>query len=118
MDRVSEAIDAVLAKPMQPTDGFGTPVGEPTTLQGMIVHQVATWSTQLVDSEGRVGKNDNYGSPKFHPRIDWALGKIVHGDLKKQVDAEVVKIVGTLRESATALIAKQVAEKISGLVIK
>src|SRR5690606_34916018 len=59
-------IEELLSKPMQPTDGFGNPIGQPTNLQGVLAQHVANWASTTVDREGRVVKNDGYfqsGSP-------------------------------------------------------
>lgn len=117
-EKVGQVIEEILTKPMQPTDGFGNPIGEPTSLQGFIAAKVKHWSAELVDREGRPTKHDHYNSNSVAPRINWELGKIVNGELKKQVDAEVSKIVATLRDSATQIIAKQIADKVAGLVLK
>lgn len=110
------AIGEILAKPMQPTDAFGNKVGEPTTLQGFICARVAAWAQEITDSNGNPTKKDAYNSAA--PRIDWLLGKMVHGELKNAVDLEARKIIGTLKAGATNVIAKQIADRISGLIIK
>jgi len=115
--RLDAVINEILAKPMQPRDPFGNPVGEPRTLEGFIAHYVTNYANELVDRDGKTKTKDSYGT-QYAPRIDWALGKIVHGELKKQIDDEVSKIVSTLRAGATNLIAKQIAERINGLVLK
>src|SRR5690606_17583583 len=110
-------IEELLSKPMQPTDGFGNPIGQPTNLQGVLAQHVANWASTTVDREGRVVKNDGYFQ-SGSPRIEWALGQIVNGELKKQVEAEVKRITGVLREAATNNIAKQIGEQVSKLVLK
>ena len=106
----------ILAKPIQPTDGFGNPFGDPTTLHGVIASHVEHWANTPVDNNGLVKKPDSYN--RAAPRINWALGQMVNGELKRQVDAEVRKISDQLKAAATSNIAKQIAEKVSGMVFK
>lgn len=115
---VGPIIADLLAKPMQPTDGFGNPIGEPTSLAGFLAAEVKHWATEIVDSSGKPTKPDSYNRTSTAPRINWELGKIVHGELKKEVDAEVAKIIATLKGSATQSIAKQIADKVAGMVLK
>lgn len=114
--KATPIIEELLAKPLQPTDGFGNPVGEPASLQFVLAQHITQWATTTVDSNGNPAKRDAYN--RASPRIDWALGAIVNGPLKKQIDAEVSRISGVLKEAATNNIAKQIAEKISGMVLK
>lgn len=116
--KATAVIEELLAKPMQPTDAFGNPAGEPTSLQGFLAHRVSVWATEAVDHQGCVGKPDHYSRDRYAPRINYLLGQIAGGELRKQVDAEVAKIVSKLKADATAVIAKQIADKISGAVFK
>jgi hypothetical protein len=115
-DKATSIIEELLTKPLQPTDGFGNPVGEPVSLQAVLAQHIAQWASTPVDRHGKPTKNDNYNQTA--PRIDWTLGAIVNDRLKKDIDAEVAKIVGTLKTAATNNIAKQIAEKVSGMVLK
>lgn len=117
-ERVTPLINEILDRPMQPTDGFGNPVGEPTTLQGFVAARVNAWANDLVDREGRIAKPERYGASNVQPRITWELAELVNSGLKKAVDVEVKNIVSQLKADATKVIAVQIAEKISGLVIK
>lgn len=109
-------IEELLAKPLQRTDGFGQPIGEPTSLHAVLAGHVTDWASATVDSDGRPAKKDSYN--RAHPRINWELGRIVNGDLSKLVRAETDKIIAQLRDSATQNIAKQIGEQVSRLVLK
>jgi len=116
--KVVPLIEEWLTKPLRPTDAFGNPVGEPTTLQGVLAQRVTEWCHDVVDANGKPTKSDGYNSSRIAPRLNWMLGQIVHGELQKLVDVEVKRIVGELKTNATLTIAKQIAEKISSLVLK
>lgn len=117
-EKATPIIEMLLDNPLQPTDAFGNPTGEKTSLNALLAQRVSSWANDLVDRDGKPKMRDGYNNSSVAPRIDWALGQIVNGELKKLVDAEVTKIVGTLKAAATQNIAKQIAEKISSLVIK
>jgi hypothetical protein len=116
--RAAAVIEELLERPIRPTDGFGQPVGEPTTLQAVLAQRVTSWCSDLIDRDGKTAKRDGYNTNSTATRMEWALGAIVHGELKKQIDVEVVKIVAKLKGDAATLIAKQIAEKVAGLVLK
>lgn len=116
--KAASVIETMLAQPMRPTDAFGNPIGEPTTLRGALARRVTDWCNDVVDSEGKPTKGDGYNSSRIAPRINWLLGRIVHGELQKLVDAEVKRIIEQLKASATQKIAVQIAEQVSKLVLK
>lgn len=111
-----EALKAIMTRPMQPTDSFGNPLGAPTTLEGFIAARAATWANETTESNGTPKQKDNYNT--VHPRINWLLGQIVHRELKIAVETETKGIVAKLKANATRMIAEQIAEKISDLIIK
>jgi hypothetical protein len=117
-EKVESVILTMLEKPIQPTDAFGNPIGEPTTLQGALARRVTDWASDITDSDGKPTKSDGYNNSLVAPRMNWMLGKIVNGELKRLVDVEVNRIIGELKASATKNIANQIAEKISSLVLK
>ena len=117
-EKATPIIEELLAKPIQPTDGYGNPIGEPTTLESVLVKHIEQWATTIVDREGKPVKAAKDPYHNGSQRLSWALGAIVNGQLKKQIDAEVARIAGILKEAATSNIAKQIAEKISGMVLK
>jgi hypothetical protein len=117
-EKARPILEELLTKSFQPTDAFGNPTGATKTLHSMLGESITAWGAELVDNEGRPGKPDHYSRDRYKPRVDWALKQIVSHELTTAVNAEVTKIVGALKGQATAAIAKQIAEKISGMVIK
>lgn len=117
-EKVGPILEYILSQPIQPTDNFGNAVGDPTTLQGVLSARVNAWCNDIVDSEGNPARKSDYPSKREVSRIAWMLGKIVHGELKKETDREVNRIIGDLKAQSTEFVAKLVAEKITGLVIK
>ncbi len=108
-------IDEILSQKLQPTDGFGHPVGDPTSLTVLLAQRVQDWANDMVDSEGKPSTSTYNKKAK---RIEWALGQCVNSEMKKLVEAEVKTIVDTLKTSATKHIASQIAEQVGKLVLK
>ena len=109
-------ISAALTKPMQPTDQWGNPIGEPTTLAGVISKRVGDWVNDHVDREGKPSKLTHYNSGDVRSRGEYLIRNIINSELKVAVDKEVSKIVSDLKSKATSGIAASVAEKISSLI--
>ena len=105
-----------MTRPMQPTDQWGNPVGEPTTLAGVISKRIGDWVSDNVDREGKPAKLNHYNSSDVRPRGEYLIRNIVNNELKVAVDKEVSKIVAGLKAKATSGIAASVAEKISSLI--
>lgn len=115
--RAREVIAELLGKPLQPTDSYGNPKGAPTTLQAILTAQIESWATTPVNREGRPSTEHHCGS-KPVPRLDWMLGEIVSDKMRHEMAEETKKIASQLKDGATKVIAKQIADKISGLVLK
>jgi hypothetical protein len=111
-------IEELLARPFTPTDQYGSPTGPAKTLLTVLGESVAAWGTELVDSSGKVGKPDHYNRDRYHSRIEWALRQVVSRDLTNAVDTEVKRVVADLKGQATTAIAKQIAERVAGMVLK
>jgi len=107
----------LLSKALQPTDGFGKPVGSPISLESLIAENITIWASQKVDPYGAPIKEIGW-SDKGKPRIEFMLGQIVQNDLAAAVGAETKRISEQLKGAATAAIAKQIAERVAGMVLK
>lgn len=115
--RALPVIEELMSKPLQPTDAFGNPVGEPTSLQGLIAQRVTAWCTDPVDSSGALCKQSVYGNKPI-TRMAWMLSQIIGSELRGAIDAEVKRMTAELKGSAAQAIAHQIAEKITGMVLK
>src|SRR5579859_7234000 len=61
-ERAGEVISEALGQPLQPTDGFGHPIGDKTTLHQIFVRRIEDWCSDTVDHEGRPKRYDGYGN--------------------------------------------------------
>lgn len=109
---VEGVIGEALARPLRLTDGYGNPIGEPTTLERVLTARVENWAGANVNHEGLTVTRDSFHSQKMS-RLEWMVGRIVGRELQDAVAKETKKIVESLKVSATAVIAQQI-----GLVLK
>lgn len=117
---VGPAIDEFLKRPMQPTDGFGNPIGEPVTMAGIVTKQVEQWAAVMVSRDGKPIGKDSYGGygRESMTRLEFSMAQLVDRDLQAAVKKEVDAIKVQLKAKASAVIAKQIAEQVAALVIK
>jgi hypothetical protein len=116
--RVRPMVSALLDKPLQPTNGFGEPIGEPTSLQGLLAKQVEMWADEPVDEKGHAAKNDTWNRDKAMPRMSRLIAEVVRSNLAGHVDTEVKRIAAELKKAATDGVAKRIAETVAGMVLK
>ena len=128
-ERLADAIDAIiaeraravvedlLAKPVQPTDAFGNPKGEPTTLQAVLARRIEGWCLDPVNREGKVANGDRWSGASLS-RLEWLVGQIVDHRMAEMVKAEVGRLANEMKAQATTAIAKQIAERVAGMVFR
>lgn len=116
--KIAPLIDQLLEKPMRPTDTFGNPVGEPTSLSAFITQRVQGWADDMVDKDGKSGKSDHYNRERYVPRINWLVADVVNRELKSAIDTQVQTIIREIKARGEKQIASQVAERISSLIIR
>jgi hypothetical protein len=117
-ERARPVIDELLERPLRPTDAFGNPQGEPTTLSAVLAKRVTEWRDDIVDSAGKPGKPDRYSASHYSTRLERLIKDIVDGQLANNVSAETRKIVQDMKNGATQLIAKKIAERLEGMVFR
>lgn len=107
----------VLEKPIQPTNQFGEPTGEPVTMRARVAAQVKAFLEEKVDRDGKPRPNDGnyYGNTERKTRAEWAIHKavesIVNDELRKAIDAaskEVKAQVGAAVQKSVAETVKRV----------
>jgi hypothetical protein len=82
---LADIVKEVVATPVQPTNTYGEPKGEPITLRELILKEVNTYLQQGVDGRGR---SDRCSSDKI-PRIRWFITTAV----RKAIDEEYAKVI-------------------------
>ena len=108
---VQEEVNRVLTGTIQPTNSWGEPKGEPTTLRDMMTKLVKEHLDQRVDSSGRVTQCSGNNT---YPRSEYLVRNALQGDIDKAVDKEVKIVVADVRkqlaESATKKLGSAIIE--------
>lgn len=110
--KIAERLEVLISKPIQKTDTYGNPVGEPTSFDAMIGEAVDRALTSHVDL---YGKPKPYGSSKgMHDLtlFEYALRRVALEGLDKEVRAAARKV----NQDAKAAVAKEVAKAIAATI--
>lgn len=98
-----------LATPITPTDGFGQPKGQPTTLVEVIVGQFREILAERVNDRG---STDTMYRDKSHSRLEWMIRSAVQETVKADLAAELAaareELRATLQQAAAAKLAEAV----------
>lgn len=84
----------LLKQEYTPTNMWGEPTGEPTTIRDALAEHARTFWTQKVDNKGQA--RTGYGTK---PRHEWLFGEIVKDEFAKAINQEATNIVGALKDS-------------------
>lgn len=105
-ERLAPILDEVMARPIQPTDRFGHPTGEPTTMHALVAEAGREWLATKVDSQGR--PDNGYGAKsRAELLMAKAVGTHVEGQLRALLDEEGKRMKASLQAAAAAHLAKK-----------
>lgn len=96
--QLTAIVSEALSGRIQPTDEWGEPTGEQTTVRDMLREKAAKFLDEQVDYEG---KTSSYSSNK-HPRWKWALSSLVDNSVKGALKSEMDSIVAAMQEKLKA----------------
>lgn len=126
-DRVSELIRELvdaeatrviteqLILPRQPTDTFGTPVGEPKSFAQLIGEQVKAWQEETVDPHtGVVKKKDSYNS--VITRAQWLVRQAGAAEFAKEAKEAVQAVRNDAKANITFAIKNAVGDALAGIL--
>lgn len=126
MDHINAKLEAVLdpivmnsvTQPLQPTDAWGNPRGEPVTLLQYIQIRVDAWFDEKVDPYGHTLSPDDARYAKGKPRLEWMVAKVVDAvaddKLRKTIDEQVKMAKDQLGAKVTGMVGDAV-RKVFGL---
>jgi len=100
-DRLKEKINELMQKPVQMTDNYGSPMGDPVTFDQMVGDAIQSIATTKIDGSGR---RDNYGKTP----LQRALEELAAPQLK----IELSKVVKEFRDTAKKQMAAAMADAI------
>lgn len=103
------ALAEALTKPLTPTDAFGQPKGETTTLTEIITRQFRELLAERVDSRGSV---DRYSRDKGWTRLEWMIRTSVEAVVKDELAGEITAAREELRATLQQVAAAKLAETV------
>lgn len=107
--KVNEILADVVTRTFQPVDVFGSPVGAPATIAGVLANKAETFLNEKVGSDGRTGAT--YGDKV--PRHEYVVKQVYESLFNHQVKRDIEAMVKQAKDRAQLSIAKQVIEVLS-----
>lgn len=98
-------VEAAISAPIQRTNEYGHPMGQPTTLHEVIVKEVHAYLTKSVDDG--YNRTRITAAQKF---VKDAVDQVVKKELAEAVAEEKTKVVAAVRAQAAQLIADAVKQ--------
>lgn len=86
---LEEAVAGLLSKPIQKFDTFGSPVGDPISVESLIRDGATAFLTETVDSQGRASR-DAFGDKKT--RLARIVENAVITGLRKDMEQEAGRV--------------------------
>lgn len=109
VERITPLIDDALAAAVQPTNRFGEPSGEPTTLRSVIVQEATAWLTKPTgDSFTRSAKTNV--AKLIADEVDRALGR----ELKTALDQAKADVTAAVKAKGAEVLAQTITEMARG----
>lgn len=106
--KVNDILADVVTRVFQPMDVFGSPVGEPTTIMGVLAKKAETFLTEKVGSDGRTGSS--YGEKMS--RHEYVVKQVYEAMFQHQVKRDIDDLVKQAKDKAHLSIAAQVLETV------
>lgn len=103
--RVAAEIEAAVTNSVQRTNGYGEPIGEPTTLR----QEIARIAGEAVKLNTRAS-GLSHQSTALQEVIRTEVDKALAAELKSVVDGEKAKVVKAVRDKAAELLAQAVKD--------
>lgn len=95
---ITEAVERITSEGFErtyhKTDGFGRPVGEPTSISKELETLVSNYWTARVDRKGKP-TDSSYSSMS---RAEWMMAQICADDFSKEMKQHVVNVGGALKD--------------------
>lgn len=93
-DKIDGMVLAGFDAPYTKRDGFGRPLGEPTTISAELERAIQGYWTSRVDKQGKP-TDSSYSSTT---RAEWLMLQICADDFQKEVKQHVINVAGHLKD--------------------
>jgi hypothetical protein len=110
---ITEAIERItnegFERTYRKTDGFGRPVGEPTSISKELEALVSSYWTARVDRSGKP-TDSSYSSMS---RAEWMMAQICADDFSKEMKQHVVNVAGALKDHFRGVLHEHIGSMLS-----
>lgn len=110
---VTEAVERITSEGFErsyhKTDGFGRPVGEPTSISKELERLVSNYWTARVDRHGKP-TSDSYNNTS---RAEWMMAQICADDFSKEMKQHVVNVAGSLKDHFRGVLHEHIGTMLS-----
>lgn len=110
---ITEAVERITSEGFErvyhKTDGFGRPVGEPTSISKELETLVANYWAARVDRNGKP-TDSSYSSMS---RAEWMMAQICADDFSKEMKQHVVNVGGALKDHFRGVLNEHIAIMLS-----
>jgi hypothetical protein len=108
-ERIVPMVEEAISTPVQPTTGFGVPVGEPKDLRAMIVEAAQEWLHKPSDPyDGRRGKSN------VRKIIADEVDRAMAAELKEAVGAAKAEVIAAVQAKGAEALAKTITDLAAG----
>lgn len=109
-DSVERIVGEGFERSYHKTDGFGRPVGQPTSISKELETLVSNYWTDRVDRSGKKVENGAYNSVS---RAEWMMAQICADDFSKEIKQHVVNVTAQLKDHFRSVLNGHVATMLS-----
>ena len=106
--KINEILAEVVTRTFQPVDVFGSPVGAPATIAGVLANKAETFLNEKVGSDGRTGTTHGEKMPRHEYVVKQVYGSLFNHQVKRDIEA----MVKQAKDKAHLSIAAQVLETV------
>jgi len=105
-DQIRPTVERVIAEPVQRTNGYGQPTGNPVTLTELILAEAKAMLTAVDTSYG--SRSGDKRETVIQRLVRETVDKAIRAELAEVIAAEKAKVVTVVRARAAELIAESI----------
>ena len=94
--QLAEILTDIVETPIQKTNSYGEPRGEPVSLRERIIKHAEDWLQEAVDEQG---KTKSYHRDKTMPRAEWMTKRAVRSQLYKLYHERIAEAVQQAKDT-------------------
>ncbi len=111
-DWVKEQVTQTILAPIQRTNSYGSPVGEPVSLVDLILECAQSYLSAWVNCRG---EDDRHGSTGSMPRAAFIARQVTEQIVKEAIEPEVAKVREAVKAQVSARVGELIVETMTKL---